>query len=361
MKKVLSCPGKFIAGESELDNLGTYLKPYGERALLVALPEDADRVRSSLDKVKADGVELIVTDFGGECSQMEIDRLGEVCKSSGAQVVVGLGGGKAIDTSKGVSHYQKLPLVVVPTVAASDAPCSTLIILYDEAHTMCGFLKLPKNPDVVLIDTLVVSKAPVRFLVAGIADAFATYFEARACMRTNANNYVGGKATNAAWALARLCHETLLEDGEKAVAACKEKLLTPALENVIEANILLSGLGFESVGCAAAHALHNALTAIEDTHKSLHGEKVAIGLLVQLVLENAPSEELAMVIDFYRRIGLPTRLSGIGITEVTEQKLRIVAKAAVKPGAAIHNHPFAVTEDMVYHALCYVDTLDKIY
>ena len=360
MKKVLSSPGKFVVGSNVLDDLGGYLKAYGDKALLVALPEDAQRVQSALDKVSGAGVELLSAPFGGECSQREIDRLGELCKTSGAKVVVGLGGGKAIDTAKGVSHFQSLPLVVVPTIAASDAPCSTLIILYNDVHAMCGFLKLPKNPDIVLADTEVISKAPVRFLVAGLGDAFATYFEARVCMATNATNYVGGKATNAAWALARLCHETLLEDGPKAIAACKAKIVTPALENIVEANILLSGLGFESVGCAAAHALHNALTAIEDTHMAMHGEKVAIGLLAQLVMENAPSEEMRTVMDFYRKTGLPMTLAEIGIQEDVDQKLHIVAEAAAKQGA-MQNHPFEPTEELIFHALKSVDSLKELY
>lgn len=360
MKKIISCPGKFVVGGGELDHLGEYLKPYGGKALLVALPEDAERVRGALDQVSSYGVELLSADFGGECSQKEIDRLGALCERAGAQVVVGLGGGKALDTSKGVSDARKLPLVVVPTIAATDAPCSTLIILYDDDHVMCGFHKLPKNPDVVLIDSQVVANAPARFLVAGLGDAFATYFEARVCMATNATNYVGGKATNAAWALARLCHEILLEDGPKAVAACRRKVVTPALENIIEANILLSGLGFESVGCAAAHALHNAFTVLEDTHGAMHGEKVAVGLLAQLVMENAPAEECGLVVDFYRRVGLPLTLAEIGIREDVDEKLRLVARAAVGQGA-IKNHPFEVTEDLVFHALKAVDSLQELY
>lgn len=360
MKKIISCPGKFVVGSKEIEHLGEYLAPYGNKALLVAVPDDVARVQASLDAIGNYNVELVYADFGGECTQAEIDRLGNLCRTTGASVVVGLGGGKALDTAKGVAFGQGLPLVVVPTIAASDAPCSTLIILYDENHTMCGFLKVPKSPDVCLVDSAVIAKAPVRFLIAGIGDAYATYYEAKVCMATGGENYVGGMPTNAAWAMAELCNKILLADAAKAVQACRLNLVTPALENVIEANILLSGLGFESVGCAAAHSLHNSLTVLEDTHKAMHGEKVAIGLLAQMVLANVPSEEVREVVNFYRQVGLPMTLAEIGITEDVDAKLHLVAQAAVKQGA-IQHHPFEITEERVFGALKSVDGLKDLY
>ena len=58
-----------------------------------------------------------------------------------------------------------------------------------------------------------------------------------------------------AYALARLCYETVRDWGVAALTACEAQVVTPALERVVEANILLSGLGFESGGLGAAHAL----------------------------------------------------------------------------------------------------------
>jgi len=362
MKRVISSPCKFVIGNAELEHLADYIKPYGDSAVIVALAEDSDRVGGSLKKAGQQGITLVFADFAGECSYSEVDRICEICSGSDVSVLIGLGGGKAIDTAKVVAHRKRLPLIVVPTIASTDAPCSALAIMYDDDHVMCGFETLSKNPDVILADSKVVAQAPVRFLIAGIGDAFATYFEARACERTCANNYVGGKATKAAMALARLCHETLLSDSLKAIEACKLELVTPALENIIEANLLLSGIGFESGGCAAAHALHNALTVLPETHAALHGEKVAIGLLVQLIMENAPSEEMAMVLQFYRAVGLPTTLAGIGIKDAAEEKLRLVAQtAAGKTKSSLFNHPFPIDEDLLVGAFKYVGRLNELY
>jgi glycerol dehydrogenase len=137
--------------------------------------------------------------------------------------------------------------------------------------------------------------------------------------------------------------------------------VTPALENIIEANILLSGLGFESVGLSVAHAMQAGFTLFPEANDAMHGEKVAVGVLVQLVLEDAPTEELREVMDYYRSVGLPTSLKAIGIVEPTEEKLREVAVALLGPASLIHNVPFKLDEDMVYNAMAYVDQLDELF
>src|SRR5690606_19881320 len=109
-------------------------------------------------------------------------------------------------------------------------------------------------------------------------------------------NMAGAYPTDAAMALANLCYETLINEGLKAKLAVDKKVVTKSVEKVVEANTLLSGIGFESGGLAAAHAIHNGLTAIEETHQLYHGEKVAFGVLVQLVLENAPIDEIEEVL-----------------------------------------------------------------
>jgi glycerol dehydrogenase len=190
-----------------------------------------------------------------------------------------------------------------------------------------------------------------------MGDALSTYFEAKSCIKSNSNNMPGGKSTKAALALANLCFETLMEDSIKAKIASDMNSVTPALENIIEANILLSGLGFESSGLAAAHAVHNGLTVLEETHKYMHGEKVAFGTLVHLVLENAPQEEINRIIAYCKSVGLPTCLKDLGITKVTNEKVMAVAKAATAEGETIHNMPFEVSAESVFAAILVADKL----
>ena len=285
----------------------------------------------------------------------------EACKGAGCDVIVGIGGGKIHDTAKAAAHYLGLPVVIVPTIASTDAPCSALSVIYTDDGVFEEYLFLPASPNMVLVDTDVVSKAPERLLIAGMGDALATYFEARACQRSDAANCVGGKITMAAMALARLCYDTLLTDGINAMLAVKENICTKAVENIIEANTYLSGIGFESGGLAGAHAIHNGLTAIEETHELYHGEKVAFGTLVQLVLEHAPEDELDEVIDFCLETGLPVTLEDLGIKKVKPEQIMEVAQLAAAENDTLGNMPFEVTPEDVYAAIMGADALGRYY
>lgn len=360
MKKVMISPSKYIQGEDELYNLGAYVSEFSNKALLVASKVDQERVQKYIDtSLENVPVEIVYGEFREESTLNEIERMKKLAEENNCGVFIGLGGGKALDTAKGASYFSKKPVIIVPTIASTDAPTSKLAIIYNEKHEFEQYLHLHKNPDLVLVDTGIISKAPVRFLVSGMGDALATFFEARACIKAGKNNMPGGKSTLAAFALATLCFDTLMEESLKAKAACEMKVVTQALENIVEANILLSGLGFESSGLAAAHAIHDGLTVLEETHHFMHGEKVAFGTLAHLVLENAPEEEIENVIGYCKSVGLPTCLRDLGITEVTEEKIMKVAIAATAEGETIHNMPFPVTAKDVYSAILVADKLGQ--
>lgn len=358
MKKTMISPSKYIQGEDELLNLGEYVSFYGTKALLVASDDDEGRVRLQLDEaLRRSSFVLDTAGFNLECCWKEIERIEMAARKATAEVIVGLGGGKALDTAKAVARRIGIPVIVVPTIAATDAPTSCSAVIYTETGEFQEYAYFRSSPDIVLVDSGIIARAPVRFLVAGMGDALSTWFEARACARAFADNNAHGKTTMAALAIAELCYKTLLEDSLKAKAACESNVATRALENIIETNILLSGLGFESAGLAAAHAVHNGLTVLEETHHYYHGEKVAFGTLVHLVLENAPSEEWNTVLGYCRSVGLPTCLADLGVTETTDDRLMKVAEVATAEGETIHHMPFPVTAGMVFNAIRTADRL----
>ena len=163
---------------------------------------------------------------------------------------------------------------------------------------------------------------------------------------------------------AQKCEETLFADGLQALAACEAQVVTPALEHIIEANTLLSGVGFESGGLAAAHAIHNGFTALTgDIHHLTHGEKVAYGTLTQLFLENRPKEELEKYIRFYQKIGMPTTLAEMHLENASYDDLLKVGKQATIEGETIHQMPFKISASDIAGAILavdqYVRDLDK--
>lgn len=372
MRKALICPTKYVQGEGELLNLGYFVQTFGKSALLIAHPDDLERVKTQLSATaKTYDIQFVESGFVGECSRQEVARLKEVAKKNDCDCTVGLGGGKAIDTAKCVAEGHKV--IIVPTIAATDAPTSHSAVLYTPEGAFDDYAYFSQSPSVVMVDTAVIAKAPTRFLVSGMGDALSTYFEARATSRAFANVNAGlpcgfregvcgqAKSTKAAFALATLCYQTLMEEGRKAKVACDASVVTPALEEIVEANILLSGLGFESGGLAAAHAIHDGLTILEGTHQYYHGEKVAFGTIVQLVLENAPEEELREVLAFCLDVGLPVCLADIGVDHLDEHELLEVAKKACIPEESIHAMPFPITVPYVAAAIVTADKIGAAY
>lgn len=357
MAKILISPGKYVQGSGEMKKLGSYAAGYGKKALILISAGGYKRIgeliKESFSKEECD---LVFENFNGECSKGEIHRLTDVMEEAGCDLVIGVGGGKIFDTAKAVAYYKKTPVLICPTIASTDAPCSALSVIYTEEGVFEEYLFLPSNPNMVLMDTDIIAKSPVRLTVAGMGDALATYFEARACQRSDATSCAGGKTTSAAMALAELCFDTLMEEGVKAKCALEAGVCTPAVEKIIEANTLLSGLGFESAGLAGAHAIHNGLTVLEECHHMYHGEKVAFGTITQLVLENVSQDELEDVIDFCVEVGLPVTLKELGVQEVTKEKIMEVAKTACAENDTLHNMPFEVTPESVYAAIMAADS-----
>ena len=364
MLKVFCSPSRYTQGKDATAALGQEMTTLGLTgpALIVAgrnaIRLLADTWTRSLGEAN---IRHAVHEFGGECSLAEVERIKAAARRDGARVMIGAGGGKVLDAARAAAADLDLAVVSCPTVASTDAPTSALSVIYTAEGAFQEYRFYRKNPDLVLVDTQVIASSPPRLFVAGMGDAMSTYFEARTSVAAHKKNMRGGASTLSALALAELCYRTVLADGEQALAAVKSQVVTPALERVVEANTLLSGLGFESSGLAAAHAIHNGLTAAHATHDYLHGEKVAFGVVVQLVLEGAPRNTIDEVLAFFVAVGLPITLADIGLADVSSETLAQIADRATAPGETIHNEPFAITADMVRDAILAADALGRAW
>lgn len=362
MAKILISPSKYLQGAGEMKKIGEYAEKAGKKALILISAGGQKRFGSMVEEsFAASKCDMIFENFNGECSKKEIDRLVALMEKEACDLVIGIGGGKIFDTAKAVAYYAGAQVFICPTIASTDAPCSALSVIYSEEGVFEEYLFLPANPNLVLMDTDIIAKSPVRLTVAGMGDALATYFEARACETSGAISCAGGTTTKAAVTLARLCFDTLMEEGLKAKLALEAGVCTKAVENVIEANTLLSGIGFESAGLAGAHAIHNGLTVLEECHHMYHGEKVAFGTITQLVLENVSEEELETIITWCIQVGLPVTLKELGAEGVTDEQLMKVAEAACAENDTLHNMPFEVTKETVFAALKAADACGTYY
>jgi len=303
-------------------------------------------IRQKMDKA----VRLTAERFSGECSDEEITRLYKLACDAKADIIIGMGGGKTLDTAKAVASRLKKPVIIIPTVASSDAPCSALSVVYTPAGEFKRVVTHPFNPDVVLVDTGLIIQAPVRFLVAGMGDALSTYFEAESCRVKPANNTSGYRGTATAYDLARLCYKNLLSDGIQAKIDAEAHRITPTFERIVETNTLLSGIGFESGGLAAAHAIHNGLLILKEARRFLHGELVAFGTLASLFLTQKPQDIIERTYAFCGSVGLPTTLSEIGLRDASDEEILAVAKSSCTDNI-IFNESVPVTAKSVSAAI----------
>lgn len=349
LKKALF-PGKYLQGIGAIQELPALIQLFGLQGLLLASPTTYQKIlpESGLD-LTSQGI--LAEKFNGECCESELSRLAAIIQANKVDVLVGMGGGKTLDTAKIAADRANIPVIIVPTIASTDAPCSGCAVLYSEQGVFESVYYQKLNPAVVLVDTQIIANAPVRFLVAGMGDALSTWFEARSCSQTHSVNEGGGLDTMTGLNLARLCYDTLMQYGVTAKIEAERQIITSALERIIEANILLSGIGFESGGLATAHSVHNGLTALPETHQFYHGEKVAFGVLTGLQLTDASPQESNNVYDFCEKVGLPTTFADIGLENPGKNQLMLVAQKACIPGEGIHHEAGQITPAQVLEAM----------
>ncbi len=361
MKSVLIAPRKYIQGRGVLRELGTYLKLLGNKPL-VLWDECVKGIvgQTVTQSIQEAGLEMVPVDFQGEATSAERARVTQIARESGADISVGIGGGKILDVAKGAAVDAGIKMVTCPTIASNDSPTSAASVWYDQEHNFVGFDCWPFNPDIVLVDSQIVVNAPIRSFVAGMGDALSTWVEAEAAFKGRAANIAGGQPTMAAIALARLCYETLMEHGVEARRAVECHALTPCVEKVIEANVLLSGLGFESGGLATSHMIGNLLSNVPECKDLMHGEKVGFGIVTQLCLDDeADTDEVYAIVDFEIAVGLPVCFADLGLDGIGRDRLKQLGDLCAGEGSLCHNHAFAVTSEAVVDAMIAADALGR--
>lgn len=347
------CPQRYIQGPGEFNNVFKYGREYGDKFIFLTDSGIFQMIKDIVEAIEDKaGCTYEFLSYDGESCYEGVAELAEVIRSHECNVLVGVGGGKIIDTAKMVGDAADMPRIIAPTAASNDAPAADWAAIYSKEGIHLRGEKTRRSTELVLVDSAIIAKAPARLFSAGIGDALATWYEAMACENSYTPNCVarGYRRTRAALAVCRECYDILMEDGIAALKAVKAKAVTEAVENVIEANVLLSGLGFINGGLAASHGLHSGFSEAEGGESSMHGEKVAFALLCQMVLENAPLTEIRRIMEFLYAVDLPVTMEQLGI-EMTEANLSIIADKTCNRNVLIHHEPVAINETIVKNAI----------
>jgi glycerol dehydrogenase len=344
---VFGSPRRYVQGPGVVALIGAELVRLGRSAIFVAEEVIWQMVSSQItSSCQIAGVAGQHVRFGGEVTRAEIDRLYAACADNTPDIVVAIGGGKTIDASKALCNRLHARMVTMPTIASNDSPTSHIFVIYDEDHCLVAVERMSANPDLVIVDTAIITKAPAILLSAGIGDGVVKLFEVEQCYQAGSNNVFGGRGSIAALALARACHDTLRRDGPAALAAVARGTPDAALENVVEACVLMSGLAFENGGLSICHAMTRGLSAVKGPAEALHGLQVAYGLLVQLELERRDATFIDDMRIFFKATGLPLSLRELGFAGTSADILTIAELTTQAPHAK-NFHRLLGAEDVV--------------
>jgi len=345
-------PAKVMRGSNILEAAALEIAKLGSRPMIVAGNSTIAIAQASLLPIlEQQNLQVMPSSYGADCAESSLKALRKIAKEHQADVIIGIGGGKALDTAKLVAHQLQLPVATIPTSAATCAAWTALSNVYSETGAFLYDVALSRCPDLVILDYDLVKTAPQHTLVAGIGDAIAKWYEASV-----SSGHLEQTLIIAAVQQARVLRDILFQKSATAL----EKPGSEVWQEVVDATVLLAGviggLGGAQCRTVAAHAVHNGLTHIAG-HSSIHGEKVAYGILVQLRLEEmVQGNQLAaasrqQLLKFYAEIGLPQKLADLGLGNITLGELQTAAEISLAPESDIHRLPFKVASEQLMAAM----------
>ncbi|MBE9187837.1 iron-containing alcohol dehydrogenase family protein [Microcoleus sp. LEGE 07076] len=353
-------PGCVLRGQNALAQATEAIARFGNRPLIVGGSNSLAAAKPYLQPILESAgagtatprLQSAETAYGKDCSETSLQNLREAFQHHNADFIIGVGGGKALDAAKLLAHQCQIPIVTIPTSAATCAAWTALSNIYSEQGVFQYDVALARCPDLLILDYGLIQTAPQRTLIAGIGDAIAKWYEASVSSGHSEQTMIISAVQQA-----RILRDILFQ---KSATALKEPG-SETWQQVTDAAVLLAGviggIGGPQCRTVAAHAVHNGLTHLLASHGTLHGEKVAYGILVQLRLEEMlQNNQLAatarqQLLKFYGEIGLPQTLDNLGLGDVSLTQLQRAADIACQPNSDIHRLPFKVVPEQLMAAM----------
>lgn len=356
----IKTPNKYINEPDILKSAGEYIKNLGKHALIVGGKTALSVLGTEFfDSLENSDISYVIKEFQGYPTYNAIEEIYSLAAEVKADIIIGVGGGRVLDTVKAAGERSDLSVVTIPTIGATCAAWSALTVLYDDTGKETGYRILETSPKLILADTKIIAEAPVRYLNAGVADTIVKWYEFKPYEEKDYDDFSLRIGLNTS----KLALEILERSAFRAAKDSENRKVTESVTEVVNSVIVLAGLvGSISAGkyrAALAHAIHNSLTAIPETQKSLHGEKVIFGLIIQFILEDKPQQEIDKLIWFLNTLNLPVTLEQLGIKEDVANNISKIANGVEFPAEVLDKLSFKVNSELIEEAIRKADKLGQ--
>ncbi|MHB1653083.1 MAG: iron-containing alcohol dehydrogenase family protein [Desulfitobacteriaceae bacterium] len=342
----------YVQEQGLMKKAGEWLEKYGKKLFIVGGKTAWSKVSAVLEpSLKEYGLAYEVAIFAGESSYEEVERLQKLVPDE-LDLIVGVGGGKALDATKVVAARLGIPFVAIPTVAGTCSCVTHISVMYTPDGLFVDFINHPQNSILTLVDAEIIADSPVSFMLSGIGDTLAKWYEGIVCARGHEDHV----PTKLGLSAAKICLDTLTEYSEIAIKDMGSKTPSNAVQQITDAIFLsagaVGGFGMENTRACAAHGVHDGLTVVKETHPMMHGMKVAYGIIALMYIDNQPAEEIERIKGFYRKIGLPASLLELGVErKLSDEELERVANLALSPTSFMRFMPYPVNAEMITEAM----------
>ena len=353
MSNLNIAPENYIAGFDNIGDIGKAVKKIAGNILIVVDENTEKFIRSAYKGFENENISFTLEYFKGECCFEEIKRIEDIAIGCKADAIVGVGGGKLIDTVKAAGYNAGVKIINVPTVAATCAAWSSHSAVYTEDGIAYEYYSIHRNPDMVFVDKKILLESPIRYTIAGIADTLAKWIETNAFTR---ETKIRNTETEIAICLAKKSYNEIIAYGEKAVDDISKGIFSREADmmftHIIFTAGLVGGIGGAACRAVAAHAVNNGFTVLKNKYKnSLHGEAVAFGNIVQMILDKDEEDKIRELTDFYKKLNIPYNLEMLGYGKLKDEELEKVINKALYKGDTIWNLPYKVSFEMLYNAI----------
>lgn len=345
-------PQEYECSAGVLNSLVDRLEKRGvKKAVIVHGNESWRKARSHFSELLNSDFFIELTVFNGECTYEEVERIHDFAKTHESDTIIGVGGGKVMDTVKYAAAKSGLNSVLIPTLASNCAPWTPISVMYSEEGICLGFDVHTAQVDLLLVDPELIMTSPINYLIAGLADTLAKWYESERIL--SLPEYAQHPFLSLAKAAAYQCKTVIIDKGHEAIDSMTDMNLTQAFTTIVDTIIavsgLVGGLGDKYARTTIGHAVHDKLTVYPQTHAFLHGEKVAYGIMVQLSFEDK-WDEIKSLLPLYDTLNLPKSLRDLHLGKLTDNEVKSFSDNITGDGALVASG-YPISAEKLYESI----------